>query len=142
MPDFDDILDRATRRLRLDPELCLEIRRELATHLEDAAEECRAAGEDDEQAAAHAARALGDPDALADQLWDANRRRVRWRFWVRWVARVSLVPAVLLVLAVLAINGMITSGQYASLGSGMGGLTAPRSTTGLIGGWRTGFDVG
>ncbi|MCD4700095.1 MAG: permease prefix domain 1-containing protein, partial [Phycisphaerae bacterium] len=101
MKTFDDLVDLLTDRLRVDPELRLDVARELRAHLEDSAAEFRQAGQSDEQADASAAKALGDPQQLADELWQANRWRIRIRGIFRWSARAALVPgAICVVLAI------------------------------------------
>jgi hypothetical protein len=90
---FDPLLDRVTDRLRVDDELRLEVAHELQTHLEESAAELRAAGRSDDDAVAEASRALGSEDELAEQLWQANRRRVRRRKVARWTLGATLVPA-------------------------------------------------
>jgi len=104
MNPWGQLIDRLTDRLAVDRELQLDVARELTTHLEDSAEEFRRAGESEEQAAANAARALGDPDALADQLWQANRGRLRIRGILRWTAQVALVPAAIVVIAAVLLG--------------------------------------
>ena len=93
MSEWNELIDRLTHRLVVDEELRLDVARELRCHLEDAAVEFRGAGQSEQQAAASAARALGDADELAEQLWQANRRRIRIRGVIRWAARVTLLPA-------------------------------------------------
>ncbi|MDY7011766.1 MAG: permease prefix domain 1-containing protein, partial [Planctomycetota bacterium] len=101
MKTFDELVNLLTDRLRVDPELRLDVAEELRAHLEDSAAEFRQAGQSDEQAAASAAKALGDPQQLADDLWRANRRRIRIRGVLRWIARAALIPgAVCVVLAI------------------------------------------
>jgi len=93
----DRLLDQLTRRLGDDPELQLEVRRELAVHLEDSAAEYGEAGHGEREAMALAVKALGPADELAEQLYRANRGRMRWRGVWRRVALTLLVPAAVLV---------------------------------------------
>src|SRR4051812_41802593 len=102
---FDPLLDRVTHRLRIDPELRLEVAHELRTHLEDSAAELRAAGRAEEDAVAEAARALGAETELADQLWQANGRRVRIQKIARWGIGATLVPAA----SIIAISALWTT---------------------------------
>lgn len=111
MSAFDDMLDRATRRLRIDRELQLEVRRELETHLQEAAKEFESGGDSEQQARANAVRAIGDADSLADQLWQANRRRIRLRYWVKWVGRITVLPTIVVVAGVLVLSGVLGIGQ-------------------------------
>lgn len=97
MADFTDILARATHRLRIDRELQLDVEHELRTHLQDAAAEYRDAGHPPDEADDLAARALGDPDDVADQLWRANRGRIRLRAWARWGLQLAAPVAMVLV---------------------------------------------
>ncbi len=101
MKTWDKLVDLLTDRLRVDPELRLDVAEELRAHLEDSAAEFRQAGQSDEEAVASAAKALGDPQQLADELWQANRRRIRIRGVLRWGSRVALVPGAILVILIL-----------------------------------------
>ncbi|MCC7407454.1 MAG: hypothetical protein IT442_05245, partial [Phycisphaeraceae bacterium] len=84
MSVFDEVIAAATARLAMDGELRLEVRRELRGHLEDSAGEYEAAGYTPEQAAEEAVKHLGDPGELAEELWRANRGRLRLRAVVKW----------------------------------------------------------
>jgi len=100
--DWGQLLERLTDRLSVDPELQRDVAQELRAHLEDSAESFRRAGESESEAAARAARALGDETELAEQLFQANRGRMRLRGVIRWAAQVALVPvAVAIVVALL-----------------------------------------
>jgi len=98
MGAFDDLVERLTARLRVDPELRMDVANELRAHLIDSAEEFRRAGLDEAGAAQQAVKALGDEGALSEQLWQANRGRIRVRRAAKWAARVTLVPAAVLVI--------------------------------------------
>jgi hypothetical protein len=104
MKTWDELVNLLTDRLRVDPELRLDVAEELRAHLEDSAAEFRQAGQSDEEAAASAAKALGDPQQLADDLWQANRRRIRVRGVLRWGARAALVPGAILVIIAIAMG--------------------------------------
>ena len=97
MADFEDLVERLTARLRVDPELRMDVANELRAHLEDAAEEFRQAGAGEAEAAAQAIAALGEEASLAEQLWQANRGRIRFRRAAKWAARATLVPAAIVV---------------------------------------------
>lgn len=101
MSQWSDLIDRLTERLGVDPELRLDVAAELRSHLEDSAAEFREAHQSEQEAAASAAKALGDSEQLAEQLWQANRGRIRLRGVARWAARVALVPGAILVILVL-----------------------------------------
>jgi hypothetical protein len=111
----DDLLDRATRRLRIDPELQREVRQELRTHLDDAIAELRRAGRGEADARAEAIAAMGDPDELAEQLWSSNRRRVRVRAAAAWAARLILPPLAVALIIVLGYGAVVSwalSGEH------------------------------
>ena len=111
-PDFHTLTTRATARLRRDRELRLEVAHELRTHLDAAAAEYRTAGYDDPAARAAAAHAFGDPDTLADDLWQAHRRRLRLRAWAWWTVRLTLLPVCLLALGGFVFSGLTYVTQY------------------------------
>ncbi len=106
MTRFGDYVERATERLRSDPFVRRDVRRELEAHLEDAAEEARAGGAAEDDAQEHALRAFGDADALAEQLYEANRTRMRLRWWGKWATRLVLVPATLALAVVVGAYGL------------------------------------
>ncbi len=106
MTRFGDYVERATERLRSDPFVHRDVRRELEAHLEDAAEEARAGGAAEDEAQEHALRAFGDADALAEQLYEANRKRMRLRWWGKWATRLVLVPATLALAVVVGAYGL------------------------------------
>jgi hypothetical protein len=93
MSPWDDLLDRLTQRLQADPELRREISRELLGHLEDSQAQFGAAGMSEDEAQAAAGKALGDESEVAEQLWQANRHRLRVRRAIKWTAGVTLAPA-------------------------------------------------
>ena len=111
MNAWDALIHRLTEPLGVDPELRMDVARELRCHLEDSATEFRRAGQSAEEATASAAAALGDPDELTRQLWQANRRRLRLRGLARWAARATLMPAaaVVIVAMVVALVGSARS---------------------------------
>ena len=96
MSSFDDFVDRVTRRLSKDPELRLEVGRELKSHLEDTLAEYIQAGEDQAVSQQSAIATLGDEGALAELLWQANQHRIRTRKLTKWAIRLVLLPAAFL----------------------------------------------
>jgi len=121
MSAWNDLVGRLTRRLAVDEELRLDVARELRCHLEDSTAEFRAAGQDDKQAAASAIKALGDEKELAEQLWQANRRRIRLRGVLRWTARATLAPLAVVVVLVFLVSSAGIVMIYQSLGEIGGG---------------------
>jgi hypothetical protein len=128
---FSRLIDQATSRLGSDSDLRLEIAQELHGHLQDSAAEYRAAGLTEAEAQAKAAEAMGDPIALADQLWQANRGRIRRRAIAAWAFGVlaapvgvavcfSLVWGVVTSLSLLTLVGAISTRRGDSLAVAVG----------------------
>jgi hypothetical protein len=105
---FSRLIDRATDRLRSDSDLRLEISQELRGHLQDSAAEYRAAGLSGAEADAKAVEAMGEPGALADQLWQANRGRMRRRAAATWGFGLLAAPVVIAICFSIA-WGVVTS---------------------------------
>ncbi|MHC4247678.1 MAG: permease prefix domain 1-containing protein [Planctomycetota bacterium] len=97
-----DLLDEATSSLRDDAELRLDVRAELASHLEEKRDDFIARGHSAEEALDLARQSFGSPDTLARDLLAANRRRMKLRALARLVFRTVALPAV--ALAVLSIS--------------------------------------
>jgi Flp pilus assembly protein TadB len=93
MTDFSELTQRVARRLGRDPELQREVSSELQSHLEDSTAENIAAGMNDQDAREAAVRSLGPEAELAEQLWQANRRRIGLRKTVKWATGVVAIPA-------------------------------------------------
>jgi hypothetical protein len=108
MTPCEALIERLTHRLRIDPELHMDITNELRAHLEDAAEAYRQGGCSNEEAEANAVKALGDEAELTELLWQANRRRVRFRQVAKWAARVTLLPAAVVVALAIALHVLTT----------------------------------
>ncbi len=85
-------LNEATAGLRDDPELQLDVRAELTSHLEDTVSELLARGMHHQAAEAEAQKRLGALADLAGPLQEGNRRRMRWRARARLLLQAILVP--------------------------------------------------
>ncbi len=88
-----EYLDTVTAGLRDDAELRLDVRAELAAHLEDKIDELRRAGVPEAEAEGQALRALGAVTEVAAELERGSRRRLFRRAWLRRGLRFALVPA-------------------------------------------------
>jgi hypothetical protein len=93
--NVSDYLDHATAGLRDDTELQLDVRAELASHVEDKAAELRRSGLSEPEA--EALRALGAVTEVAAEIERGNRRRLLRRAWFRRTLRFALVPAAVLI---------------------------------------------
>lgn len=120
MSDFRELTDRATTKLRRDRDLRLEVTRELETHLEASAAEFRAADYSEEDAQAAAVKAFGDPDTMANDLWDANRFRLKIRVWAWWVARLTLLPTCVIAALLFIVSGLTATTRLNEVTSGVG----------------------
>ncbi len=92
---IDSCVKALTERLGMDRELQMDVAKELRTHLEEAVEKYRASGMDEEESVEAALKHFGPSEKLAEQIWQANRGRMRVRALVKWFLRVTLVPAAL-----------------------------------------------
>jgi hypothetical protein len=92
-PRTDQLVDDAAAGLRADPELWLDVRQELASHIEEAADAFRAQGKSEAESFELAAKAFGSPLDVAADLAAANRGRMKLRALARLAARALLVPA-------------------------------------------------
>ncbi|MGD2175128.1 MAG: permease prefix domain 1-containing protein [Candidatus Brocadiaceae bacterium] len=101
--EIEEYVEAITRRLSPDPELHWDVSRELRSHLEDAAQEMRERGMNDEESVQMALRHFGNQEEVAEGIWRANRGRMRLRAAAKWAARLTLVPAAL-VLALLILH--------------------------------------
>jgi hypothetical protein len=99
-PKTTAYLNNITAGLRDDPELRLDVRAELAAHVEDKAEDLRRGGASEDEAQTQAVAALGEVTEVAAGLERGNRRRLNRRAWARRLLRFALVPAAV-VIAVL-----------------------------------------
>jgi hypothetical protein len=137
----NDLIDRLTQRLSIDPELRLEVSQELRAHLEDSTAAFREASYDESQAVAEALKRLGDEAELAEELWQANRKRLRLRSVAKWAARLTLWPVgVALMLGLLIVSlssiGAMNEESYPE------GWTRQRNVGGLSEDHRLIFDGG
>ncbi len=96
-PRLETFLDQATTGLKADRELQLDVRHELASHLDAAQEEARAGGQPDPEAAA--LKQMGAATEIAGDLAAANRRRMTVRARIRRTISALLLPAAVLVAA-------------------------------------------
>jgi len=108
MGRLDDFVEAVTRRLRVDPAVHWDVSREIRAHLEDAAAEARARGCSDDESVEAALSAFGDEEELAEQLWQANRRRMRLRAVATWAWRLVLAPAAVAVALALCLFSVRT----------------------------------
>lgn len=104
MADNEELIRRLTQCLKVDPEVQLDVANELRAHIEDATAEFRNAGCDETESNAQAAGTLGSPDELAEQIWQANRGRIRIRQMVKWGLRATLFPSAAILMIALFLS--------------------------------------
>ncbi|MEM1109496.1 MAG: permease prefix domain 1-containing protein [Planctomycetota bacterium] len=119
MAEFRELIEQATRRLSRDRELRLEVSRELESHLEASAAEFLGADYSEEDAHAAAVQAFGPPEEVAEQLWEANRFRLKWRARAWWLARLTLLPACVLATLIFAVSGISTVSRSSQIWDGV-----------------------
>ena len=118
---IDTFLDQVTTGLAADPELRLDVQAELRSHIADKVDELGGEEHADEAIATpsevdelggeehvdRAIAALGEVVELAEEVTEANRRRLGWRNLARRVLRFGLVPvAVVCTILLLYQNGL------------------------------------
>ena len=122
--NFDELVGRCTSRFKRDRELRMELGNELESHLAASAAEYEAADYSEADARGAAVKAFGDPEAVAEGLWEANRFRLSLRAWGWWAARLTLLPACVLATWLLVIPGLSPPSGAAGLESASGVDTA------------------
>jgi len=103
---LSQLLDAATEGLAGDAELRLDVRAELASHIEEKRDELGAKGHNDNEALDLALKSFGPATDLAGELVEANKRRMKLRAVARLAVRAALVPAAVVV-AVLISGGLV-----------------------------------
>jgi hypothetical protein len=98
---YQNLLDDATAGLKDDPELRLDVRAELASHLDAAAALYAADGHDAAASADLAAKDFGSPVEVAGELLAANKGRMKWRALARLFLRAVVVPAAVIIAVVI-----------------------------------------
>ena len=89
---IEEFLNRAAEGLRDDTELQLDARAELAAHAEDKLQDLEQEGLPADEAVQQTVKALGEPIAIAADLYNANRRRMNLCAQLRIFMRFALVP--------------------------------------------------
>lgn len=117
---LEEYLDAVTDAFGGDEELRLDVRAELAAHLDEAIDRGAAAGLTPEAAADEAIRALGPATDYAGDLVAANRPRMRLRGRARLVLRALVVPlsvAAALLLSVPALESAMVGNVVGLFGT-------------------------
>jgi hypothetical protein len=104
---FTTLLDDATAGLKDDPELRLDVRAELASHLEAIADAYEAEGHEEAASRELAAQDFGSPAEVAGELLAANKRRMTLRALVRLFLRAVVVPAAVVVAIFVGYGGVV-----------------------------------
>ena len=98
---FEDLAKEAAAGLKSDPELFLDVKQELHSHLEDKAQYFASQGKSEEESAELSRQSFGSPMDVAAELVDANRQRMKLRGLLRLAVGALVVPlAILLALYV------------------------------------------
>jgi hypothetical protein len=111
---LDEIADVVTEGLKDDPVLRLDVRSEILSHLLDKVDEIvETEGKPREEAIELAIKSLGPVPELAEDIWSANRKRMRFDALVKWGIRVALVPAAVLTALLATLPGLLMTGMLA-----------------------------
>jgi hypothetical protein len=101
-------LERATAGLATDPELRLDVQAELRSHIEEKTAELGG-----EEHADEAVASLGGVVELAEEVSEANQRRLGWRNLARRLLRFGLVPvSVVCALWLVDFSGVLVAGYF------------------------------
>lgn len=111
---FDQLTTEAAAGLKGDPELYLDIKQELKSHLEDKVAHFDREGHTPEESIELAKKSFGSPLDVAAELLDANRRRMRFRSLLRLGFKALIVP-IAIVLALYVGYGRFVRLQDATL---------------------------
>ncbi|MFG0249332.1 MAG: permease prefix domain 1-containing protein [Phycisphaeraceae bacterium JB051] len=117
MSKTNDFIETITEKLKHDRELRLDISHELQTHLDEAVEEYKASDYSDDDAIEAAIKDMGDAEQLTDDLWQANKSRMKLRAWCWWIARLTLWPASVLVTLAFFLSGLASNGMFQDWGA-------------------------
>jgi len=118
---FEELAKEAATGLKSDPELFLDVKQELQSHLEDKAQYFASQGNSEEESAALSRQSFGSPMDVAAELLDANCKRMKFRSLLRLAIGALVVPiAILLALymgygrvaRIMQIAGGTTIAQY------------------------------
>lgn len=121
MDKLNQALDSFTEGLRSDPEIRLDIRNELQSHLEEKITEETAGGHSGEESIDLALQAFGSPVEVADSISAANRKRMKFRARMRLLSGALLIPAVIL----CAFFSLITASSFSVFSILDGGTRSP-----------------
>ncbi len=106
-PRIAPYLDAVTASLDGDDELRLDVRAELAAHLDEAAAQFQSEGRSPDESAELAIQSLGPATDYAGDLVAANRPRMRLRARIRLLLRALVIPAAI-VAALISLRGCVS----------------------------------
>jgi len=129
------LLDAATEGLAGDAELRLDVRAELATHIEEKREELGAKGHNDNEALDLALKSFGPATDLAAELVEANRRRMKLRALARVTIRAGAVPAAVVVALLICVPTALRHQRWVWDYVGMAGSIASSDVGGTRPSW-------
>jgi len=101
------IINEATEGLRDDEELRLDVKAELASHIDDKVESFKSEGKSEEESVEIALTSFGNASDIATELTRANIRRMKIRSIARLLIRAVLVPLAVAIVLILSVNHCI-----------------------------------
>ncbi|MCF6176914.1 MAG: permease prefix domain 1-containing protein [Victivallaceae bacterium] len=93
---IENLLDELSSGLQADPEMRMDVKSELRTHLDDKIAEGENAGLSETESSEQALKSFGDIVAIADGLVAANASRMKLKARLWRVAAILLIPAVII----------------------------------------------
>jgi len=89
---FEKLAEQAASGLKSDPELYLDVKQELCSHLEDKAESFAGEGKSEEESVELSCKSLGSPMDMAAELLNGNKQRMKLRSLMRLFLGGLIVP--------------------------------------------------
>jgi hypothetical protein len=93
---IEKLLDNLTLGLKADPEIRLDVKSELRSHLDAKIEEGKQAGLSEKESEKQALKAFGDTIQISDEIADANTAKMSFKARLKVFAGILLIPAVII----------------------------------------------
>lgn len=124
--NFEKLASEAAAGLAKDPELYLDVKQELESHLEETADRFLGARNDTEASAELAEKAFGSPLDVAAELLAANKRRMRLRALIRLALGALVIPVAVLLAVYMGYGRMARAQSNLATMTALIGAGEPR----------------
>jgi hypothetical protein len=105
---FDQLSEQAAAGLRADPELFLDVKQELRTHLEEKAEYFSSQGHSHKESVELAGKSFGSPMEVASEILEGNKARMKFRGRVRLLLGALVVPLAVILALYLSLGRVLS----------------------------------